>query len=93
MRILVTAVFERLVYQCSCLDGRDPGHPVLEVDARLRDGDADGPLLLPVAEYKRMAGFDAADAHLPRFRGADRTIVRDGVEYIAFPVWQHRPDT
>jgi len=51
MRILVTAVFEQLVYHCTCVDDRDPAHPRLEVDAILRDGDADGPLLLPVADY------------------------------------------
>jgi len=58
MRILVTAVFEQVVYHCACIDERDPAHPRLEVDAILRDGDADGPLLLPVADYKRMAGFN-----------------------------------
>jgi hypothetical protein len=87
VRILVTAVFERLVYHCTCLDDRDPGHPVLEVDALLRPGDADGPLLLPVADYKRMAGFDAAFANRPGFRAAGRTEARDGVEYLVFPLW------
>jgi hypothetical protein len=58
------------------------------VDAILRDGDADGPLLLPVADYKRMAGFDTADARLPAFRSAGRTETRDGVEYLVFPVWE-----
>jgi hypothetical protein len=87
MRIVVTAVFERVVYQCACVDERDPAHPVLEVDALLRDGDADGPLLLPVAEYKRMIGFDTAEANLPGFRSANRTELRDGVEYVVFPVW------
>ncbi len=91
MRILVTAVFERVVYQCNCLDERDPAHLALEVDALLREGDADGPLLLPIADYKRMAGFDAAETHLPRFRSAGRTTTRDGVEYLVFPVWQHLP--
>ena len=63
----MTAVFERLVYHCACLDDRDPAHPVLEVDALLRPGDADGPLLLPMADYKRMVGFDAA---LPTWPGS-----------------------
>lgn len=92
VRILVTAVFERLVYQCACLDDRDPAHPVLEVDALLRPGDADGPLLLPVADYKRMAGFDAALANLPGFRAAGRTEARDGVEYLVFPLWHRTGD-
>ena len=48
MRILVTAVFEQLVYHCTCIDERDPAHPRLEVDA----------------------------------------ILRDGVEYLVFPVWE-----
>lgn len=88
MRILVTAVFEQIVYHCSCLDDRDPAHPRLEVDAVLRDGDAEGPLLLPVADYKRMVGFATADARLPTFRDAGRTETRDRVEYIVFPVWE-----
>jgi hypothetical protein len=87
MRIVATAVFERVVFHCACVDERDPAHPVLEVDALLREGDADGPLLLPVAEYKRMIGFDAAEASLPGFRSANRTERRDGVEYLVFPVW------
>jgi len=88
MRILVTAVFEQVVYHCACIDDRDPAHPRLEVDAILRDGDADGPLLLPVADYKRMTGFETADARLPVFRSAGRTEKRDGVEYLVFPVWE-----
>jgi len=92
VRILVTAVFERLVYHCACLDDRDPAHPVLEVDALLRPGDADGPLLLPVADYKRMAGFEVAFAHLPGFRAAGRTETRDGVEYLVFPLWSSTGD-
>src|SRR5438045_8689259 len=86
MRILVTAVFEQLVYHCTCIDERDPAHPRLEVDAILRDADAAGPLLLPLADYKRLAGFDTADARLPAFRSAGRTETRDGVEYLVVPV-------
>jgi hypothetical protein len=88
VRILVTAVFEQIVYHCACIDDRDPAHPRLEVDAVLGDGDADGPLLLPVADYKRMVGFEFAEARIPVFRAADRTEIRDGVEYIVFPVWE-----
>src|SRR5262249_62224566 len=87
-RSAVPAVFEQLVSHCTCIDAGDPAHPRLEVDAILRDGDADGPLLLPVADYKRMAGFDAADARLPAFRSAGRTETCDGVEYLVFPVWE-----
>ena len=88
VRILVTAVFERIVYHCACVDPNDPGRPVLEVDAILRPGDADGPLLLPMAELKRMLGFTRAQAHIEEFRAQGRTEVRDGVEYLAFPVWK-----
>jgi hypothetical protein len=88
MRVLVTAVFERVVYFSHCTDPTDPAHLVLEVDALLREGDADGPLLLPVADWKRMAGFEVVDANLPHLRAAGRTAMRDGVEYITFPVWE-----
>jgi hypothetical protein len=88
VRIVATAVFERIVYHSVCTDPADPAHPVLEVDALLRDGDADGPLLLPVASFKAMVGFDAAAATLLGFRAAGRTERHDGVEYLTFPLWQ-----
>ncbi|MDQ1520284.1 MAG: hypothetical protein QOI55_1357 [Actinomycetota bacterium] len=88
VRIVATAVFERIVYNSVCTDKNDPAHPVLEVDAILRDGDADGPLLLPVAAFKAMVGFDAAAAALPTFRDAGRTERHDGVEYVTFPLWR-----
>lgn len=92
MRILATAVFERVVYHCSCLDPAEPARPVLEVDAVLRPGDADGPLLVAIADLKRMVGFERVAACLPGFRRAGRTEVRDGVEYLTFPVWHRHPD-
>jgi hypothetical protein len=82
------SVFERIVYHCVCLDARDPAHPVLEVDALLREGDADGPLLVAVADFKRMVGFDATNAALGELRRAERTEVIDGVEYVTFPMWE-----
>lgn len=88
MRIVALSVFERIVYHCHCPDPTEPARPTLEVDAVLRDGDADGPLLVAVADYKRMIGFDAAQAHLPAFRRAGRTATIDGVEYLTFPLWQ-----
>ncbi len=88
MRILAVSVFERIVYHCACLDPADPAHPVLEVDALMREGDADGPLLLQIADYKRMVGFETAEANLATFRSAGRTTARDGVEYLTFPVWR-----
>jgi hypothetical protein len=88
MRIRALSVFERVVYHCVCVDDRDPARPVLEVDAILRAGDADGPLLVTVADYKRMLGFDTANAVLPTLRDAGRTEVHDGVEYLAFRMWE-----
>jgi hypothetical protein len=88
MRIRALSVFERIVYHCVCLDERDPARPVLEVDAILRTGDADGPLLVTIADYKQMLGFDAAVAALPTLRAAGRTEGHDGVEYLVFRVWE-----
>jgi hypothetical protein len=82
------SVFERVVYHCACIDPTDPAHPVLEVDAVLRAGDADGPLLVAVADFKRMVGFDATNAALPELRRADRTATTDGVEYVVFRMWE-----
>jgi len=91
VRILAMSVFEGIVYHCACLDASDPGRPRLEVDALLRPGDADGPLLVPVADYKRMVGFDVAELHLPALASAGRVVQRDGVAYLRFPVWERVP--
>jgi hypothetical protein len=88
MRIRALSVFERIVYHCHCVDASDPGRPTLEVDALLRDGDADGPLLVAVADYKRMVGFQVAAAHLPALRDSGRLTTVDRVEYLMFPLWQ-----
>jgi hypothetical protein len=71
------SVFERIVYHCACIDPRDPAHPVLEVDAVLRAGDADGPLLVAVAT-----------ACVNELRRTGRTESHDGVEYVAFVMWE-----
>ena len=88
MRVRALSVFERIVYHCVCIDPRDPARPVLEVDAVLREGDADGPLLVAVADFKRMLGFDAANACVAPLRRAGRTETRDGVEYVTFAMWE-----
>jgi len=88
MRIRALSVFERIVYHCHCVDASDPARPVLEVEALLREGDADGPLLVSVADYKRMIGFDAARRHLPALREGGRITTVDRVDYISFPLWQ-----
>ncbi len=88
MRIVALSVFERIVYHCHCADPTDPGRPTLEVDAIIRDGDADGPLLVSVADYNRMAGMEPARAHLPALRESGRLTAIDGVEYLTFPLWR-----
>ena len=88
MRVRALSVFERVVYHCTCVDTHDPARPVLEVDAVLREGDADGPLLVAVADFKRMIGVDATNTALGSLRRAGRTEVRDGVEYVTFPMWE-----
>ena len=92
MRIVALSVFERIVYHCHCSDVSDPGRPTLEVDAVLRDGDADGPLLVSVADYKRMVGFPTARLHVPALREAGRLTTVDRVEYLNFPLWQPTTD-
>lgn len=88
MRIVALSVFERIVYHCHCTDTTEPRHPTLVVDAIIRDGDADGPLLVTVADYKRMLGFTAARLHLPALRAAGRMTTVNRVEYLTFPLWQ-----
>jgi hypothetical protein len=88
MRILATSVFERVVYHCFLLDASDPTRPVLEVDAVLHDGDADGPLLVAIADLKHMIGVAETNALVTRWRAESRTEVRDGVEYLMFPMWR-----
>jgi hypothetical protein len=92
VRLRALSVFERVVYHCACIDPNDPTHPVLEVDAVLRDGDTDGPLLVAVADFKRMIGFDATNAALRELRTAGRTEVHDGVEYVTFRIWEPVPE-
>jgi hypothetical protein len=88
VRLRALSVFERIVYHCACIDPRDPAHPVLEVDAVLRPGDADGPLLVAVADFKRVLGFEATKACVGEFRRSGRTEMHDGVEYVTFTIWQ-----
>ena len=88
MRLRALSVFERIVYHCACVDARDPAHPVLEVDAVLREGDADGPLLVAVADFKRVLGFEATKACVAELRRVGRTETHDGVEYVTFAMWE-----
>lgn len=82
------AVFERVVYQCQALSLDRPERPVLEVDAILRDGDADGELLLPVPTFMALLGGPdhAADA-LQQLSVAGRLVDHQEVAHIRFPIW------
>ncbi len=88
MIIRALSVFEHVIYHSSLVDGSNPGRPTLEVDAVLRAGDADGPLLLPVAEYVVMAGGRERVADCLRDL-ASRGRITDhlGVAHLAFPFW------
>ena len=91
VRIRVLSVFEGVVYHCWPTDRSNPGRPVLEVEAVLREGDADaesGPLLLTVADYITMVGgLDAARPALQELRAQGRIVDHLGVEHISFPMW------
>ena len=54
----------------------------------LHEGDADGPLLVAIADVKRMLGVREAAALVPRWRAEGRTETHDGVEYLTFPIWR-----
>ena len=89
MRIRVLSVFEGVVYYCWPVDRANPCRPTLEVDALLREGDADaGPLLLSVSDYVVMAGgMDVARPCLQRFEAQGRIVDHLGVAHVAFPMW------
>lgn len=89
MRIQAVAVFERVVYQCFALSLERPERPVLEVDAILRDGDAEGELLLPVPTYMALLGGpDAASQALQHLALAGRLVEHQDVAHIRFPLWE-----
>jgi hypothetical protein len=89
VRIRATAVFEGVIYNCVVVDGERPSHPVLEVDAVLRPGDADqGPLLLPAPTFMALVGGpEAASPHLRELQRRGRPVSHQGVTHIAFPIW------
>jgi hypothetical protein len=91
VKIRAQAVFEGIVYNSIALDLTNPCRPTLEVDALLRPGDADaesGPLLLPVAEYIRMLGIDAARPCLEELATKGRVVQRLDVDHLSFPTWE-----
>lgn len=88
MIICALSVFERVVYHAVLVDAAKPCRPTLEVDAVLRPGDADGPLLLPLAEYVVMAGgIDRVADCLRDLRARDRIADHLGVAHLKFPFW------
>jgi hypothetical protein len=91
VRIRAISVFEGVVYHCWCADRSNPCRPTLEVDALLRDGDADaaaGPLLLTVADYAAMVGdVGRARACLDELRAKGRIVERLGASHLTFPTW------
>jgi hypothetical protein len=91
VRIRALSVFEGVVYHCWCVDPSHPDRPTLEVDALLREGDADaesGPLLLSVADYIPMAGgLDRAGPVLERLAARGRIVPHLDVPHISFPTW------
>lgn len=89
MRIRATAVFERVVYNCFVSDPHRPDHPVLEMDAVLRDGDADGPVLLPVPQFMALVGGpDVAEPILRRLAQQGRVVRHQDVAHLSFPTWR-----
>lgn len=89
MRIRALSVFESVIYHSWVLDPSHPCRPTLEVEAVLREGDADtGPLLLPVAEYVVMAGGAAvARPCLAALAAKGRIVAHLTVDHLAFPTW------
>lgn len=89
MRIRALSVFEGVVYHCHVVDPGAPCRPTLEVEAVVREGDADsGPILLPLAEYVLMAGGrDVVAPCLDHLRERGRIVDHLGVAHLAFPTW------
>lgn len=89
MKIRALSVFEGVVYHCSLVDANHPCRPTLEVEAVLRDGDADeGPILLSVAEYVLMAGGpEVARPCLDQLVAKGRIVDHQGVDHVSFPTW------
>lgn len=89
MRIRALSVFEGVIYHSFPIDRAHPCRPTLEVEAVLRDGDADtGPLLLAVAEYVVMAGgSEVAGPCLDTLTAKGRIVAHLGVAHLSFPTW------
>ncbi|HOT78637.1 MAG TPA: hypothetical protein PKY13_01560 [Microthrixaceae bacterium] len=89
MRIQAIAVFERVVHQCHALSLDRPERPVLEVDAILREGDAEGELLLPVPTFMALLGGPAkANDALQHLAVNGRIVDHQEIAHIRFPLWE-----
>jgi len=88
VRIRVLALFERVVHHAVVMDPTDPFRPSIEVDAIVRDGDADGPLLLPAPTFMALVGGpELADAPLRALARQGRVVDHQGVAHVVFPMW------
>lgn len=89
MIIRAFSVFESIIYHCALIDASHPCRPTLEVEAVLREGDADaGPLLLPIADYLAMAGDpERVIPCLRDLRAKGRIADHLGVAHLTFPFW------
>jgi len=89
VRICAIAVFERVVYQCHAVTLERPERPILEVDAVLREGDAEGELLLPVPTFMALLGGPtAAERALQHLASTGRLVDHQEVAHIRFPIWE-----
>lgn len=89
MRIRATAVFERVIYNCFVSDPARPDLPVLEMDALLREGDADGPVLLPVPLFMALVGGpEVAEPILRKLSAQGRIVRHQDVAHLSFPTWR-----
>lgn len=88
MRIRALSVFEGVVYHCYAVDTATPCRPTLEVEAVTRPGDLDqGPLLVTVADYLRMAGVETGRRCLQELQDKGRLVEHMGVQHLSFPTW------
>jgi hypothetical protein len=88
VRIRALSVFEGVVYHCYCADLSNPCRPTLEVEAVVRDGDVDaGPLLVAVADYLQMVGFETGRRCLHELDRRGRIVQHLGVDHLEFRTW------
>jgi len=86
--IRALSVFERVVYHSVLVDPSNPCRPQLEVEAVLRPGDDDGPMLLSLPEYPAFTGGrDKVAGCMDRFRSSGRFENHLGVTHLTFPFW------